>query len=76
MVSSIGFGRLDEMQDPEITIDRALYQYLKLEYSENWMNQRLKSIVKGFCLFTNYAVQLFNCSIVLLTVSPRLSINT
>lgn len=36
--------RLDEMQDPEITIDRALEQYLKLGYSENWINQRLKNI--------------------------------
>lgn len=35
---------LDEMQDPEITIDRALEQYLKLGYSENCINQRLKSI--------------------------------
>lgn len=35
---------LDEMQDPEITIDRALEQYLKLGYSENWINQRLKRI--------------------------------
>ena len=36
--------RLDEMQDPEITIDRALEQYLALGYSQNWINQRLKSI--------------------------------
>jgi hypothetical protein len=36
--------RLDEMQDPEITIDRALEQYMQLGYSENWINQRLKSI--------------------------------
>jgi len=36
--------RLDEMQDPEITIDRALEQYIQLGYSENWINQRLKSI--------------------------------
>ena len=36
--------RLDEMQDPELTIDRALEQYLRLGYSENWINQRLKSI--------------------------------
>ena len=36
--------RLDEMQDPEITIDRALEQYLNLGYSESWINQRLKSI--------------------------------
>ena len=36
--------RLDEMQDPELTIDRALKEYLELGYSENWINQRLKSI--------------------------------
>ncbi len=36
--------RLDELQDPELTIDRALEQYLQLGYSENWINQRLKSI--------------------------------
>jgi hypothetical protein len=30
--------RLDEMQDPELTIDRALEQYLDLGYSENWIN--------------------------------------
>jgi hypothetical protein len=32
------------MQDPELSIDRALEQYLQLGYSENWINQRLKSI--------------------------------
>jgi len=36
--------RLNEMQDPELTIDKALDQYLQLGYSENWINQRLKSI--------------------------------
>jgi len=36
--------RLDEMADPEQSIDRALKQYLALGYSENWINQRLKSI--------------------------------
>ncbi len=36
--------RLDEMQDPELTIDRALEQYIELGYSQNWINQRLKSI--------------------------------
>jgi len=36
--------RLDEIQDPEMSIDRALENYLKLGYSENWINQRLKSI--------------------------------
>jgi hypothetical protein len=33
--------RLDEMQDPELSIDRALEQYMKLGYSEKWINQRL-----------------------------------
>lgn len=32
------------MQDPELSIDRGLEQYVKLSYSENWNNQRLKSI--------------------------------
>lgn len=43
-LAQLASERLDEMQDPEITIDRALDQYLKLGYSENWINQRLKSI--------------------------------
>ena len=43
-LTQLASERLDEMQDPEITIDRALKQYLELGYSENWINQRLKSI--------------------------------
>lgn len=43
-LAQIASERLDEMQDPELTIDRALAQYLQLGYSENWINQRLKSI--------------------------------
>jgi hypothetical protein len=43
-LAQIASERLDEMQDPELSIDRALEQYLKLGYSENWINQRLKSI--------------------------------
>ncbi|WP_395054210.1 Bro-N domain-containing protein [Flavobacterium sp.] len=43
-LAKIASERLDEMQDPELTIDRALEQYLSLGYSENWINQRLKSI--------------------------------
>jgi hypothetical protein len=43
-LAKIASERLDEMQDPELTIDRALEQYLQLGYSENWINQRLKSI--------------------------------
>ena len=43
-LAQIALERLDEMQDPELTIDRALEQYLQLGYSESWINQRLKSI--------------------------------
>ncbi len=43
-LAQIAAERLDEMQDPELTVDRALEQYLQLGYSENWINQRLKSI--------------------------------
>jgi hypothetical protein len=43
-LAQVAADRLDEMQDPELSIDRALEQYLKLGYSENWINQRLKSI--------------------------------
>jgi hypothetical protein len=43
-LAKVAAERLDEMQDPELSIDRALEQYLQLGYSENWINQRLKSI--------------------------------
>jgi hypothetical protein len=43
-LAQVANERLDEMQDPELSIDRALEQYLKLGYSESWINQRLKSI--------------------------------
>jgi len=43
-IARVATERLDEMQDPELSIDRALEQYLNLGYSENWINQRLKSI--------------------------------
>ena len=43
-LAQVASERLDEMQDPELSIDRALEQYLSMGYSENWINQRLKSI--------------------------------
>lgn len=36
--------RLDQMQDPELGIEQALTDYKRLGYSDNWINQRLKSI--------------------------------
>jgi hypothetical protein len=43
-LAQVAAERLDEMQDPELTIDRALEDYVRLGYSESWINQRLKSI--------------------------------
>lgn len=43
-MAQIAKERLDEIQDPELTIDRAMMEYKALGYSESWINQRLKSI--------------------------------
>ena len=43
-MAQVAKERLDEMQDPELTIDRAMREYKALGYSDNWINQRLKSI--------------------------------
>lgn len=43
-MAQVAKERLDEMQDPELTINRAMMEYKSLGYSDNWINQRLKSI--------------------------------
>lgn len=43
-LARVGYERIEESQDPEKTIDRAMENYLKLGYSKEWINQRLKSI--------------------------------
>ena len=43
-LAKVASERLDEMQDPELSIDRAMENYLELGYAEDWINQRLKSI--------------------------------
>lgn len=43
-MAQVAKERLDEMQNPEQGIQRALAEYRALGYSENWINQRLKSI--------------------------------
>lgn len=43
-LAKVGRERLDELADPEIAINRALQTYLDKGYSENWVNQRLKTI--------------------------------
>ncbi len=43
-MAQIAKERLDEMQDPELTIKRSMMEYKALGYSDSWINQRLKSI--------------------------------
>lgn len=43
-LAEVGKERIDEIIDPEITIDRALETYLKKGYSREWINQRLQAI--------------------------------
>ena len=43
-MAQIASERIDELQDPELTIDRAMWEYKRLGYSDSWINQRLKSI--------------------------------
>ena len=43
-LSKVGADRLDQMQDPELSIQQAMIDYKRLGYSDNWINQRLKSI--------------------------------
>ena len=43
-LAKVGAERLDQMQDPELSIQQAMLDYKNLGYSDNWINQRLKSI--------------------------------
>ncbi len=43
-LARVGTERLDQMQDPELSIQQAMLDYKRLGYSDNWINQRLKSI--------------------------------
>jgi hypothetical protein len=43
-LAKAGSERIDETVDPELSIDRAIQNYRRLGYSENWINQRIKSI--------------------------------
>ncbi|MBQ8703125.1 MAG: Bro-N domain-containing protein [Bacteroidales bacterium] len=43
-MAQVAAERLDQMQDPELGIEQALMDYKRLGYSDNWINQRLKSI--------------------------------
>lgn len=42
-LAQVGSERIDEIIDPELTLDRALETYLKKGYDRNWVNQRLQT---------------------------------
>lgn len=43
-MAQVASQRLDQMQDPELSIEQAIVDYRRLGYSEAWINQRIKSI--------------------------------
>ena len=43
-MAEVASQRLDQMQDPELSIDQAIIDYKRLGYSDAWINQRIKSI--------------------------------
>ena len=43
-LAEVANQRLDQLQDPELSIEQAMRDYKRLGYSDNWINQRLKSI--------------------------------
>ncbi len=45
-LAKTGYERIEETQNPELSLDRAMENYVKLGYSENWINQRLNKNLK------------------------------
>ena len=43
-LAQVAKERLDQLQDPELSIEQAMLDYKRLGYSDSWINQRLKSI--------------------------------
>lgn len=43
-MAQVAANRLDQMQDPELSIEQAVSDYRRLGYSEEWINQRIRSI--------------------------------
>ncbi|MBQ6277885.1 MAG: hypothetical protein IJK62_14410 [Bacteroidales bacterium] len=43
-MAQVASDRIDQLQDPELSIEQAMVDYKRLGYSDNWINQRLKSI--------------------------------
>ena len=49
-LAKVGTERLDQMQDPELSIQQAMIDYKRLGYSDNWINQRLFLLLPNQCL--------------------------
>ena len=43
-IAQVASNRIDQLQDPELSINQAMLDYKRLGYSDSWINQRLKSI--------------------------------
>ena len=43
-LAKVGYERIEETEDPELAMERAMKTYLKKGYTKEWINQRLKSI--------------------------------
>lgn len=43
-LAKVGYERIEETEDPELAMERAMQTYLKKGYSKEWINQRLKNI--------------------------------
>ncbi len=43
-MAKVANNRIEQLQDPELSIEQAMHDYKRLGYSDNWINQRLKSI--------------------------------
>lgn len=43
-MAKVAAERMDQLQDPELSINQAMMDYKRLGYSDNWINQRIKSI--------------------------------
>lgn len=43
-MAQVAGERIDQLQDPELSINQAMRDYKRLGYSDNWINQRIKSM--------------------------------
>jgi len=43
-IAQVAKERIDQIQDPELSIDQAMMDYKRLGYSDSWINQRIKSL--------------------------------